>query len=174
MAGAAAASATPSSCSALAGLKAPSPSWKDDHSPGCPAAFPGFAECLGTSGRGQVQGIKLTNGRAVCPGRRGIQAPTRRRLILAVGGPTERCPARLPGRKSGTVATSGWIRPGSLPQGRERGGGGCPSPTPGQAILAHPPVALAGAQFPCNCPSRSPLKTRTGPSHPHTVKCLPP
>lgn len=74
MAGTAAASATPPSCSALAGPKAPSPAWKDDRSPGCPAAFPGFAECLGTSGRGQVQGIKLTNGRAVCPGRRGIQA----------------------------------------------------------------------------------------------------
>lgn len=79
----------PPSWRALAGAKACSLSWKDER-PGGPGRVPRLAECLGTSGSGQVQGIKLTNGRAVCPGRRGIQAPTRRRLILAVSRPTER------------------------------------------------------------------------------------
>lgn len=145
---------TPPSRSALAGAKAPSPSCKDERSPGCPGRLPRLAECLGTSGRGQVQGIELTNGRAVCPGRRGIQAPTRRPLILAIGGPTERCP---PGSRAGTWH-NGHKRVDSprFPAQRERMGG--PSPTPGQAVLLHPPAALVGTQLPCNCPSRSPPK----------------
>lgn len=138
-------------------------SCKDDHSPGRPGRLPRLAACLGTSGRGQVQGIKLTHDRAVSR-RRGIQAPTRRWLIPAIEVPPSAAQPGSQGRKLAAGPRAGGSAPVSLPRGTEQG-------TRPHTWASHWPCRLI-------CPRQEPKqvspKTRIGPRHLCAVKRLPP
>lgn len=121
----------------------PSPSWSplgsgkgtvpspegEDHSAGCPSHFPRLAECVGTSGNGQVQGTKLMNDSRLCPGAEGSRPPPRGSRAWPSEGPLSQThgPAGSHGRRLALRPGAGGFTPVRPPWE----GTGEYSPTPG-------------------------------------------